>query len=89
MVGEAQPRRSAPGLAISTIIGDIVHNLRPALDTLAYEMAVPHVGLPLKDAALNASAFPVRATPHELDRLFTTEQRNAARSRCPALRRLP
>jgi hypothetical protein len=33
----------------STIVGDIVHNLRSALDSLAYEMAVPHVGRPLKD----------------------------------------
>jgi hypothetical protein len=33
--------------------GDIVHNLRSALDSLAYEMAVPQVGRPLKDAELN------------------------------------
>ena len=43
-------------VAISTIVGDIVHNLRPALDSLAYEMAVRHVGRPLKDAEPKASA---------------------------------
>jgi hypothetical protein len=60
-------------VAISTIIGDIVHNLRPALDSLAYEMAVRHVGRPLKDAELKASAFPMRATPGELGKFFTAE----------------
>jgi hypothetical protein len=43
-------------VAISIIVGDIVHNLRPALDSLAYEMAVRHVGRPLKDAEPKASA---------------------------------
>jgi hypothetical protein len=40
-------------VASSTIVGDIVHNLRSVLDRLACEMAVPQVGLPLKDAELN------------------------------------
>jgi hypothetical protein len=33
-------------------------------------MAVRHVGPPLKDAELNASAFPVHVTPDELDRVL-------------------
>jgi hypothetical protein len=48
-------RRQVP-VAISTIVGDIVHNLRPALDSLAYEMAVHHVGRPLNESGLKASA---------------------------------
>jgi hypothetical protein len=36
-------------VAISTIIGDIVHNLRSARDSPASEMAVRHAGRPLKD----------------------------------------
>jgi hypothetical protein len=36
-------------VAISTIIGDIVHNLRSARDSPASEMAVRHLGRPLKD----------------------------------------
>jgi hypothetical protein len=36
-------------VAISTIVGDIVHNLRPALDRLGDEISVPHVDRPLKD----------------------------------------
>jgi hypothetical protein len=45
-------------VAISTITGDIVHNLRPALDSLAYEMAVRHVGRPLKDAEPESVGVP-------------------------------
>jgi hypothetical protein len=45
-------RKRVP-VASSTIVGDIVHNLRSVLDRLACEMAVPQVGLPLKDAELN------------------------------------
>jgi hypothetical protein len=40
-------------VASSTIVDDIVHNLRSALDRLACDMAVPQVGRPLKDAELN------------------------------------
>ena len=41
-------------VASSTIVGDIVRTTcRSALDRLAYEMAVPQVGRPLKDAELN------------------------------------
>jgi hypothetical protein len=36
-------------VAISTIIGHIVHNLRSARDSPASEMAVRHVGRLLKD----------------------------------------
>lgn len=47
-------RRLVP-VAISTIIGGIVYNLRPALDSLAYEMAVRHIGRPLKDPPTGAA----------------------------------
>jgi hypothetical protein len=41
-------RQASSPVAISTIVGDIVHNLRSALDSLAYEIAVRHVGRPLE-----------------------------------------
>jgi hypothetical protein len=50
-------RRQVP-VAINTIIGDIVHILRPALDSLADEMAVRHVGRPLKDAEPESVGVP-------------------------------
>ena len=41
-------RQASSPVAISTIVGDIVHYLRSALDSLAYEIAVRHVGRPLR-----------------------------------------
>jgi Na+/H+ antiporter len=79
-LGVRSRSRSAPSSAISCTTCD------PRLDNLAFELAVCHVGRPLKDAEVKASALPVRATPDELDTLFTTGRRSAARSRCPTLR---
>jgi hypothetical protein len=62
---------------ISTIVGDIVHNLRSALDSLAYEMALRHVGQPLNREQEKASAFPVCETPERFDKWFTTNKRDA------------
>ncbi len=51
-VAYGAPQASSP-VAISTIVGDIVHNSGSALDSLAHEMALCHLGRPLKDAKLN------------------------------------
>lgn len=56
-------------VAIGNIVDDIVHNLRSALDSLAYELAVRDVGRPLKEAEVKPTAFPMRATPDEPARL--------------------
>ncbi len=47
------PPRFAP------IIGDCVHNLRSALDNLAYELAVAYTGEPLPENIERDSGFPI------------------------------
>lgn len=44
---------------LATIAGDCLHNLRSALDNLAYELAVAHTGHPLPKRVAADSAFPV------------------------------
>jgi hypothetical protein len=43
-------RRQVP-VAISIIVGDILHNLRPAAGSVAFELLVPPVGRPPTDAS--------------------------------------
>lgn len=45
------------------VLGDALHNLRSALDALAYGMAVRHLGQELSDTQAKASAFPCTETP--------------------------
>jgi hypothetical protein len=47
-----------------------VHNLRSALDSVAYAMAVRHIGRSLNNDQERASAFPVCGTPQEFDGFF-------------------
>jgi hypothetical protein len=47
------PSRLAP------IIGDCVHNLRSALDNLAYELAIAYTGEPLPTNIEKSSGFPI------------------------------
>ena len=55
---------------ISTTIGDILHNLRSALDSLAYEMALRGRDRPLTRKQERAALFPVRETPERFDEFF-------------------
>lgn len=55
------PRRA------SLVLGDAIHNIRSALDALAYEMARRHLGSPLSDAQAKATAFPCLKTPTAFD----------------------
>jgi hypothetical protein len=48
-----------PPERLRTIIGDCLHNLRSALDNLAYELAVAHQGGPLPEPYDRWSEFPV------------------------------
>lgn len=50
-------RPAPPELA--SIIGDCLHNLRSALDNLAYELAVAHTGEPLPKSIEGDSGFPI------------------------------
>jgi signal transduction histidine kinase len=55
---------------ISTTIGDILHNLRSALDSLAYEMALRGRDRPMTKKQERACVFPVKETPEQFDEFF-------------------
>jgi hypothetical protein len=55
---------------ISTAIGDILHNLRSALDSLAYEIALRGRDRPMTKKQERACVFPVRETPERFDEFF-------------------
>ncbi len=47
---------------LSLIIGDCLHNLRAALDNLAFELAIAHKGEPLSSTIAGNSEFPIFAS---------------------------
>jgi hypothetical protein len=55
---------------ISTTIGDILHNLRSALDSLAYEIALRGLDRPMTAEEERACVFPVTKTPERFDQFF-------------------
>jgi hypothetical protein len=55
---------------ISTTIGDILHNLRSALDSLAYELARRGLDRPMTAEEERACVFPVTKTPERFDQFF-------------------
>jgi hypothetical protein len=55
---------------ISTTIGDILHNLRSALDSLAYEIALRGLDRPMRPKEERACVFPVTETPERFDQFF-------------------
>jgi hypothetical protein len=55
---------------ISTTIGDILHNLRSALDSLAYEIALRGLDRPMTPKEERACVFPVTETPDRFDQFF-------------------
>jgi hypothetical protein len=62
---------------ISTTIGDVLHNLRSALDGLAYEIARRGLDRPMTPEEEQACAFPVRESPERFDQFFDQASRNA------------
>ena len=54
---------------LQTTAGDAFHNMRSCLDSVAYELAVRHVGN-LTDKQQLAAEFPIRATRSEFDDFF-------------------
>ncbi len=56
----------APPVKFGITIGDIVHNLRSALDNLAYELALAHTGDPLPREIAENSEFPIFSRPMTL-----------------------
>jgi hypothetical protein len=55
---------------VSTTIGDILHNLRSALDSLAHEIAILGLDRPLTPKEERACVFPVRETPERFEQFF-------------------
>lgn len=54
---------------ISTVVGDVLHNLRSALDSVAYELAVQSKG-ELTEREEQVTFFPWCRSPGEYDRFF-------------------
>jgi hypothetical protein len=55
---------------ISTTVGDVLHNLRSALDSLAYEIARRGLDRPMTPDEEMACAFPVCEIPEKFDQFF-------------------
>jgi hypothetical protein len=60
-------------VAISTIVGDVLHNLRAALENLAFEVARRSHGGTLTAMQEWGSTFPIRETPEALDGFFASQ----------------
>ena len=76
-------RREAPA-EISTVVGDVLHNLRSALDSLAYELAVRSKGQALTKEEERLTSFPWCQHSSEYDglmrvSLYRPEAQNAMR----------
>jgi hypothetical protein len=62
-------------VAISTTVGDVLHNQRAALESLAFELATRGHGGTLTAAQERASTFPICRTPDAFDRFFAAKTR--------------
>jgi hypothetical protein len=76
-------RQEAPA-EISTVVGDVLHNLRSALDSVAYELAVRSKGQALTKDEERRTSFPWCQHPSEYDglmrgSLYATEAQEAMR----------
>jgi hypothetical protein len=58
-------------VAISTTVGDVLHNLRATLESLAFEVARRGQGGTLTAKQEKESTFPICETPERLDAFFT------------------
>ncbi|GAA4469793.1 hypothetical protein GCM10023170_085670 [Phytohabitans houttuyneae] len=58
-------------VAVSTTVGDILSNLRAALESVAFEVAKRGHGGTLTREQEEASTFPIKATPDKFDAFFT------------------
>lgn len=62
--------REEPPPRLSTIVGDIAHNLRSALDCVSWRLAIAHVGLETAMEPKNRRriVFPITETPAQFER---------------------
>jgi hypothetical protein len=61
-------------VVISTTVGDVLHNLRAALESLAFEVAKRGHSGSLSPGQEKASAFPICATPQAFDYFFEAKK---------------
>jgi hypothetical protein len=66
---------------LTTVIGDLIHNLRSALDAVAFELARQSVGRDLTDEEERATEFPVCADPASFAEFFGEGSRPRAKQR--------
>ena len=64
---------------LSAVVGDSVANMRSALDYVAYELALRHVGEELSEEQEAATAFPICIDDEAFQRFFTNGQRGRLR----------
>src|SRR5215217_1970389 len=48
-----------PPITLAPVVGDCLHNLRSALDNLAYELALVHTGAKMSKSMSDKSGFPI------------------------------
>jgi hypothetical protein len=60
---------------IPLIVGDVLHNLRSALDSLVYELTTQAAGRPLNTKEARACQFPILPDPTSFDEFFTKKSK--------------
>ncbi|GAB3546936.1 hypothetical protein GCM10027444_10520 [Actinopolyspora lacussalsi] len=60
---------------LATAVGDAVHNMRSALDSVAYELARKYKGGTLDNSMERAAVFPICEEPESFDRFFAKSPR--------------
>lgn len=69
-------RRAVP-IEILTTIGDVLHNMRSCLDSVAFELARGHLGEQMTEKQEGDVVFPIRDSPSEFDKfLARSDQQN-------------
>ena len=56
-----------PPITLAPVVGDCLHNLRSALDNLAFELALAHKGAKMSKSIANNSQFPIFRTKDGFD----------------------
>jgi hypothetical protein len=71
-----------------TVVGDAVHNMRSALDTIAYALACDHLGQPLTGDQEQATQFPICEDAAKFEAFFRKKGRALlyGQQQCLALR---
>lgn len=69
--------RSSIPVDLVTVVGDAVHNMRSALDTIAFALAREYVGSPLSESQEQATKFPICKDPQSFEDFVKQRNRRA------------